>query len=436
MRLSKLSLKPAIVTALTCLFLLPSFVFAQEEGVRSDWPSQTYIPMQSADGSAVSREQELLAFAEQLARDFPNSGSVRARLLRSQLDVGNSEGALESLQQLKELGVVFNERAQSAILDLIGEPHAETARSLLVRSPEVIEASEVYQTVPAEAGLVEGLFASDEFGTLVASSVTGKSIHIFLAGEQEWTSIAIPGADDLSGIVGEPDDSMGWAASANIDGSQDAERGFVGLMGLRTDFQNPILVPAPASALALSDVAIGPDSTVYASDPQGGGIYRKPLGAVEMEELVPPATFRSPQGLAVSADGASLYVSDYRYGLAMVEIDSGTVTRMPVDVPVLVDGIDGLWLYGDQLIAIQNGSSPMRIIALQLSQDGGRITDLNVLEQAHSAWTEPLGGSIAGGYLYYVGTGQWDRYEYGESVPDKPAIATVIRRLKLPEKEQ
>ena len=37
----------------------------------------------------------------------------------------------------------------------------------------------------------------------------------------------------------------------------------------------------------------------------------------------------SPIGVAVSADGTRLYVSDYRYGLAMIDLASGAVTLQP-----------------------------------------------------------------------------------------------------------
>ena len=60
-----------------------------------------------------------------------------------------------------------------------------------------------------------------------------------------------------------------------------------------------------------------------------------------------------------------------------------------------------------------------------------RVVGHRVLEQANPKWTEPLGGSIGKGSLYYVGNGQWDRYVKGEPVPDKPALPTQIRRLSL-----
>ena len=364
-----------------------------------------------------------------LAEAFPDSSSVRLRLLNAQLGVEDFEGVLASLSWLKQRGYVFSETAQGQIPELVGETFAARARALLIQKAETIEASEVVATVPAEAGLVEGLFAPESDNVLLATSITGNSLHLFEP-ENGWSDARIPGANDLSGIVSEPDNSMGWIASANLDGSEDESGLFTGLIGLTGDIDNPILVPAPEGA-AVSDLTISAEATVYASDPLNGGIYRKPVGATELEVFIAPGTFRSPQGLALSADDKRLYVSDYRYGLAIIDLTSGEVRRLSSDVPVILDGTDALFRHGNDLIAIQNGTSPVRISAFTLSENGTRIIAARVLEQAHPGWTEPLGGSIAHGALYYVATGQWDRFVKGEPAADKPAIPTEIRRLAL-----
>ena len=113
---------------------------------------------------------------------------------------------------------------------------------------------------------------------------------------------------------------------------------------------------------------------VYVSDGQNGAIYRCPPGCASLETWLPAGTFRSAQGMAVSADGRLLYVADYRYGLAAVDRASGHVFRMSAPPDMMLDGIDGLVRDHDGLIAIQNGAPPLRIVALSLSSDGLGIT--------------------------------------------------------------
>ena len=150
-----------------------------------------------------------------------------------------------------------------------------------------------------------------------------------------------------------------------------------------------------------------------------------------MEVLVATGTFRSPQGLVTSPDGRLLYVSDYRYGLAIIDLASLGISRLAAEGPFILDGVDGLWRHGEDLIAVQNGTSPIRITAFRLSADGTRVTGQRVLEQAHLDWTEPLSGYAGRGSLNYIGNGQWDRWVAGQPVQDKPFGPTQIRRLPL-----
>lgn len=370
-----------------------------------------------------------VAGLEQLARDFPDSVSVRLRLFNVQLEAGEGEGALASLRWLAATGHVFGAGARAQIPQLIGVAHAEAARALMIPAPEVLAASTVHDEIPASAGLIESVFVRPDGEPGFATSVSRRSLFVRFS-QRDWREIAVPRSWALSGVASPSDGESAWVASANIDGAPEDASRFTGLIELPGDVDDFIYRPAPAG-VAVSDLAVGPDRTVYASDPIGGGVYRLRPNANELEALLPPGTFRSPQGLAVSADGARLYLSDYRYGLAVVDFSSRAVTRLVSDVPAALDGIDGLWLHDGELIAVQNGTSPMRIIALRLSPDGTRIIGHRILEQAHPDWTEPLGGSIAGDALYYVATGQWDRYDKGSLRDGVEALPTVIRRLPL-----
>lgn len=381
-------------------------------------------PVDAATGQIAD-----IAELEQLARDFPDSASVRLRLFNAQLAAGEAAAALTSLAWLEARGHVFSQRAQAQIPDLIGAAHAEAARALLRPTAEVIAASTEFDQLSGAAGLVESVLVLPEGKGAIASSVSRRAVFVRAPGS-DWRERMVPGANALSGLALAPDGGTVWVASANIDGAPDGAERFAGLIGLNGNAANPQHISAPGG-VTVSDIVVGPDGTIFASDPVGGGIYHARPDAAQLTELVAPGTFRSPQGLAVSADGQELYVSDYRYGLAMIDLASGTVSRLAIDVAAALDGIDGLWRYRNGLIAVQNGTAPMRISSFALSADGTRIIGHRVLEQAHPEWTEPLGGSIVGDTLYYVATGQWDRYDKGALREGTAASPTVIRSLPL-----
>lgn len=365
---------------------------------------------------------------EQLASDFPDSGSVRLRLLQPYLAANEFEKVLETLEWLYDRGYVFGDVPQQQISKLMEGVDPGRIAERLIAEAKVIEASEVYAETPTDVGLAESVMRDPKDDRIIVTSVSENAIFGRRAG-RGWDRYRPEGAANISGIVLDQQRHIVWLASGNIDGSEDDD-GFSGLIGLDHRDNTEIRIPAP-EGVSISDLMIAPDGTVFGSDPLGGGVYAARHDSAQMATIISPGTLRSPQGLALSENGLRLYVSDYRYGIAVVERDSGRVLRLASDPPIILDGIDGLWLYGDELIAVQNGTSPIRISAFKLSEDGMRVVGHRVLEQAHQDWIEPLSGSLDGGSLLYIGNGQWDRFVRGQPAQDKPALPTQIRRLPL-----
>ena len=368
---------------------------------------------------------------DQLARDFPDSGSVRLRLLQPLIAAGEIEKVLATLEWLYDRGYVFSDAAQAQIPKLLEGVDAGRIAERLIAQAEVIEASEIIAILPAQAGLTESVVKDPRTDTLAVTSQSGNSIWQYTSPDEHGQSDFGEG-HSFSGIVYRPVLDQLWASVSGVPNPFNVEQTAAGLISLCLELEcSRQVIVIHSQAKSMNDLVAATDGTLYASDSVGGGVYRLENGANSLEPVVPPGTFRSPQGLAVSPDGARLYVSDYRYGIAIVELATGEVSRLTSDIPLMLDGVDGLWRHGNELIAVQNGTSPMRISAFTLSGDGNRVVGHRILEQAHSEWTEPLSGSIDEGALIYIGNGQWDRFVDGRLADGKQALPTEIRRLPL-----
>lgn len=193
-----------------------------------------------------------------------------------------------------------------------------------------------------------------------------------------------------------------------------------------------------------NDVAVVSDGGVYVSDNvnPGSGVYHLAPGAKELLRLDPgrldsgrldsASGLRSAQGLVLSADERILYVADYSYGLQGLELTSGTWFDVagPDDLPLLA--IDGLARHGDDLIAIQNGLRPHRVLRLRLSPDGRRVLVGERLQLGHPRFREPTLGTVVGDRLVYVANSQWDRFDReGGLAPLDELVPPVILQLDL-----
>ena len=73
----------------------------------------------------------------------------------------------------------------------------------------------------------------------------------------------------------------------------------------------------------------------------------------------------------MSPDG-TLYVT-LSTGIARVNIATGEPTRLPQPDTVVTGGIDGLYWHEGDLLGVQNGPNPGRVIRVALTDKGSRI---------------------------------------------------------------
>mgnify|MGYP003681890089 CR=1 FL=1 len=345
----------------------------------------------------------------------------------------NLSGVLEQVEWLSARGYVFSEEAQEQLGALYEGDQAVRLGSAFATAAPAVTTSSPAGGVPEEIRLPEASLWDAAEGRMFTTTIVSRGLFVIEL-DGDWREVPIDGAGSLAGIVLDAPRDLIWVGSGVVDQTPEPETAFRGVIALdRTTLEERRRVPAP-EGVTISDIAVGPDGTIYGSDPIGGAIYSATTADTVMQPFIAPGTFRSPQGIAVRDDNSAFYVSDYRYGLAQVMISSRAVYRMGAVEPMLLDGVDGLWLHGNQLIAVQNGLNPHRITAFELDARVGVIASHRILERANPEWTEPLGGVISGDTLYYIGTGQWDLYgEAGGLREGMSARPSQIRTLQLVE---
>ena len=97
-------------------------------------------------------------------------------------------------------------------------------------------------------------------------------------------------------------------------------------------------------------------------------------------------------------------------------------------------GIDGLNLVPGsnpaQLIAMQNGTTPPRIIRLTLNSGADAVTNLEVLEANYPALGDPTHGIFAGHDFYFIANSGWSVLDdHGNPKPGAKMTPATIRKL-------
>lgn len=410
---------------------LPGSVISVEEApaaVANMGPPEDWRPVDASTGQIVE-----IAELEQLAEDFPESSSVRMRLMRARFAAGDNAGLLQEALWLTRRGIAAGASTQRQLLQLYTEEDRADLETAFGQLPGPLVTSTLDSEIPIEIELPESALWDQQENRLLVTSVVSRGLFV-LDLDGDWREVPIANAGSLAGIALDAPRGLIWVASGAVGQTPNAETAFRGMIALdRITLEERRRLPAPDGVI-ISDIAVGPDGAVYGSDPVGGGVYSASILDQQLGTFIAPGTFRSPQGIAVRRDNTALYLSDYRYGLAQVMLRSRHVYRMRAAEPMLVDGVDGLWLHGNQLIAVQNGINPHRITAFTLGEGIGVIASQRVLERENPAWTEPLGGAVSGDTLFYIGTGQWDMYhDGGDLAAGAERRAGQVRKLQVVE---
>jgi hypothetical protein len=201
---------------------------------------------------------------------------------------------------------------------------------------------------------------------------------------------------------------------------------------------------------ALTDLALAPSGEVFVSDALGGAVYVLRRGAHKLERLAgpdgasaasgesaarstPEEGLFSPQTPVITPDGKRLLVPDYVRGLAVIDLASGALSFVPHARDVATEGIDDLHLVGHDLLAIQNGTDPVRVALFHMDAALSRIERADVLEQGTPGLGEPTHGVVVGDSFFFIADGGWNRFgDDGTLLSNAPPDTPSVKRLSIP----
>jgi hypothetical protein len=350
---------------------------------------------------------------------------------------GDRGGALDRLERIAKMQFAGDLESSPSMEPLRGQPRFDGVLQSMAAIAAPLERSSVAFTVPDPTFLIEGVAHDPVTGDLFVSSLYQRRIaRVTPAGEM----VPFTEHDDdlwsMLGMVVVRNDNSLWSITVGgprMQGATSDEPLRSALVRFSlTDGAEVARFPSPTDLehSALDSLAVSGDGTVYVSDSGAGAIHRLRPGSDTLEIMVEPGTFLSTQGLALSADETILFAADYGRGVASIDLASGEVRFLEHDGPCLL-GIDGLERHGEDLIAIQNGIQPPRVVRIVLGENGDSIERVETLERAHHLYREPTLGTVVGDDLIYVAASQWRSFDADGNLLVDQLVEPTILRLPL-----
>lgn len=378
---------------------------------------------------------------------FLRMASVEARL-------GNVPEAVRWMQKYADTGLKFDVAQDDDLKPLTKEPAFAAVADTMRSRTQPIQLAETVCVLPLPDLMPEDLTFDKALGAFVVSSIRHHGLYrvdlpkttadsadcalkeLSLKKDEDeqakrWPSLAVSfdparnllwmTACAMPGFIGFPPSDQGKAALFAIDASN-------GKIVRRFD------LGSAANPAVLGDMSIA-DGTVYVSDSIGGGVYRVQgdLNSATLEKIA--GDFFSPQTPVLAADGKRLFVADYSMGIATIDLTRpnapGQLQYLPHPESVAVTGIDGLYLAGDSLIGIQNGTDPVRIMRFRLNPAQTAIISGEVVEQSAAPLGEPTHVTRLNGWLYVSANVGWDKIDdQGNLKPGERFGLPVLLRFR------
>ena len=374
---------------------------------------------------------------EKVHAELPGQPQVIWALARTEMKLQNADSALAWLRRYADLGLGRDPATDSVLAPLAKRPEYAEIAAMLARNREPMDNAETAFTlheadllpedITYDPGRRRFLISSVRKGKVVAIERDGRRRDFTRVDHSGWAIVALV-ADSARRRL--------WATASALPQAEEFAPGDSGRTALLAfdlaggDLVRRLELPADGTPHNLGDIALGPDGTIVLSDARSGELWRlRPDGKV-LELLVPRDVLVSPQGLAIPPDAKRVLVADYARGIAQVDLATGAVTWLPQPRNLAGSGIDGMVLAGRDLIALQNGIRPPRVLRLRLDRELTAIESWSVVESGTGTLSEPTHGVAVDGWVYYIANAGWDRLDESGRVREGAALEKgLIRRV-------
>lgn len=184
----------------------------------------------------------------------------------------------------------------------------------------------------------------------------------------------------------------------------------------------------------LNDIALNAAGDVFVTDTATGEIFTVRREKDELEIFIPAGRFESPNGIAISKDGRSLFISDLPFGVYVVDLQTKRSERLPQSVGISPSGSDGLYFYDNSLIGIINIVSERngRVARFYLDDSARAVRHAAVLDCNHPLYQWPTTGVVVGNSFFYIANSQFGSFNSEQrTFPQKALHKVAVMRLKL-----
>ena len=374
--------------------------------------------------------------------------------------LGHKEEALRWIEKFAATGLSFDVTKGDDLKDLLADEAGQNIVAQMKQHSQPKSGTEVVCALPRADTMPEDIAylksgGPKSGGTFYVSSIQHHTLYrvsLPKAGDKECAMQEVPLPAEAKrwptlAVSADPKRNILWMTSSAMPGftgfsKEDEGKALLMEIDAKSGKVLRRFDPGTTGRAVLGDMCVTSDGTVYVTDSIGGGVYRLHgnLQTAKLEKIA-DGLF-SPQTPVPARDGKRLFVADYTMGIAVIDLPapggapkiSANVNYLPHPENIAVVALDGMYLSGDSLIGIQNGTDPNRILRLRLNPAQTAIIDSEVIEQATESMGDPTHAVAAEGWYYVSANVGWSKVDdnTGQLKPGEKFTPPMLLRFRAP----
>lgn len=345
---------------------------------------------QALDARKNRDAQRFTELTRQLIEYAPRSPPLRYLRAEAFAMSGRTAPAREELRALARDGYhyAFWERDSFASL-----PASETAalRAAITKNGE--PAGKISRIVQLDRNDLdpEGIDALGQ-DWIVGSMANGSLYRVDRAGVTTLLWQETEAKRRLFGVRHDPQRNLVWACSNGPDDRQAKPQ----LLRIALEPLGVTRFAVPDARALCNDIALLPDGAVAISDSERGAVWQLTQRG-QWRALAEAGSFGYPNGLTYLAGSQQLVVADVR-GMWTIDLTELRLVGITEQL-TFVGGVDGLYAVHGELVAIQNGVRPHRVLRIALSPLAGQVKHVTVIESNLPELAAMTTAAVAGGEI-------------------------------------
>lgn len=392
----------------------------QQEIMRANYVPQL---LQVADGTMKKGElKRHLMVWQRITQLQPNDPEFQFELARAYALMDEKTGAYNALVKLQNAGLSYQIEGDETFKNIQGTKVYDYIVDGMKDNATAYGEGQVVATVDDSFSgmLFENLVYDKNNKRFLLASI--RSGEIYQIDEQQNLSPFISDGNPENGPWGAVDMVLSrdkqslWVASASMpqyNGVSEQNLGSAMISHYRLsdgelikrysldDLKTPKLLTA---------LHIGHDESVYFLSLFEQTIYQLKPDSEKPEKVIELPGLTAIKAITSNADDSYLYVADFEKGPYVIDVKNQKVGAMDPKSERFFTGISDLFYVDGDLVGIQSGVSPARIMRFDLAQD--LLIKMSFpVEASHDAFATLGNGTLIDNDVYYVANSQWGKMD-------------------------